>query len=506
MSFSVGNNCNNIQMNKAIYGGEDRRVNMHKLGDLDLNPEFEEKVKEKAKSVACMTKITLLDKYRNDTNEVFYRLSDQVQTLAQSKLEQLDWPLKNGTRFTDEPCLGFGTAFLVGEDLVLTASHCVTQYDYPYQLEPIDVLDRIRFVFGFQKTKANMQKEEYVFKKEDVYKIKKVVAFEYSKYSSFLDVMLDGVKENTSKADWALIKLNRPVIGREPLSVNFVNFSDPSQYWNQMLNKDDNVFMLGHPSGLPLKFSWGAKVKKIRHDNFEADLDAFAGNSGSPSFHKKTLNIVGILFKGNRDYEVIDDKENQGKKVVVVSSVKKSTIKERGYEFCQKTESLDFVKLYFQNKADKLMGIERSDVQNALGEYYIRGALKVSEFFQLSTSDKPVLFPSESGQQNFYERKAFKYFQKSQKNHYRYSYYNLAVCYFKGIGTEKDVVKAYSNFYSAEALCDNRAYYHLHDCYQEMNFAKKYHNDSKALENHRIQERHYKKKKNEMHDDSCTIS
>ena len=36
--------------------------------------------------------------------------------------------------------------------------------------------------------------------------------------------------------------------------------------------------------------------------HFKCDLDAFAGNSGSPVFREDTHEVVGILCVGNKDY------------------------------------------------------------------------------------------------------------------------------------------------------------------------------------------------------------
>ena len=60
--------------------------------------------------------------------------------------------------------------------------------------------------------------------------------------------------------------------------------------------------MLGHPSGLPMKYTGGAKAFEIEDNYFTTNLDSFGGNSGSPVFNAKTLEVEGILVRGDVDY------------------------------------------------------------------------------------------------------------------------------------------------------------------------------------------------------------
>jgi S1-C subfamily serine protease len=76
------------------------------------------------------------------------------------------------------------------------------------------------------------------------------------------------------------------------------------------------LFVIGHPTGLPQKIADGASVKIanavsyidpigsiIRKANFfTANLDTYAGNSGSPVFNKRTGKVEGILVQGAEDF------------------------------------------------------------------------------------------------------------------------------------------------------------------------------------------------------------
>ncbi len=61
--------------------------------------------------------------------------------------------------------------------------------------------------------------------------------------------------------------------------------------------------MIGYPRGLPEKFSLHRKVANNSDSSyFSADLDCFHGNSGSPVFNSKTLEVEGIFVRGEGDF------------------------------------------------------------------------------------------------------------------------------------------------------------------------------------------------------------
>jgi len=56
------------------------------------------------------------------------------------------------------------------------------------------------------------------------------------------------------------------------------------------------VYMIGHPSGLPQKVAVNASVRSLEGAAyFYTSLDAFQGNSGSPVFDRNTGEVIGIL-------------------------------------------------------------------------------------------------------------------------------------------------------------------------------------------------------------------
>lgn len=171
-------------------------------------------------------------------------------------------------KFTDQPNPGMCSGFLIAPDLVLTAGHCV---DLP------NFCSEYRWVFDF-KVNPETKKAGVDIKEEDIYKCKKVV-------SNLLSMPLG--------LDYAIVQLDRKVIGREPLDIR-----------NDSQVKDNtSLLVIGSPSGLPLKVADGAKVRENKHPfYFNANLDTFQGNSGSAVFDAETGVVEGILVRGEEDF------------------------------------------------------------------------------------------------------------------------------------------------------------------------------------------------------------
>lgn len=161
---------------------------------------------------------------------------------------------------------------LVAPDIVMTAGHCVTS----------DSACRdIKFVFGFAvKNEGEWPK---VLPASEVYRCAKLIGRSLPEYLG---------------ADWALVRLDRPVAGHKPLALNKTG----------VIAKDAPLFVIGHPAGLPAKVAGGASVRDASPDGyFTANLDTYAGNSGSAVFNAQTGLIEGILVRGEEDYVLTND-------------------------------------------------------------------------------------------------------------------------------------------------------------------------------------------------------
>lgn len=178
-------------------------------------------------------------------------------------------------KFSEQPVIADCTGFLVGEDLLVTAGHCVVYPGEEVKNKVTDQCQEYQWLFDFEingKDNLNLQKVN----QKKLYHCKKVI-----------HARLD------DDHDFALIQLNRKVTDRDFLKVR--KFSK--------VERNDRLYVIGHPSGLPKKYAPGAKVtNNSKEFYFSTNLDTFGGNSGSPVFNVKTNEVEGILVRGKTDY------------------------------------------------------------------------------------------------------------------------------------------------------------------------------------------------------------
>jgi len=167
--------------------------------------------------------------------------------------------------FGDQPTAAFCTGFMVGQDLIATAGHCL--------LDEVD-LATTAFVFGFEMENAGTAVTE--FSADQVYFGVQIV-----------DRALGGA------LDHAIIRVDRPITapGAEILPIRRegdIAIGDP-------------VGTIGYPTGLPTKLSFGDNTEVTEENNaafFSSNLDAAGGNSGSPVFGTEDGLVEGILVRG----------------------------------------------------------------------------------------------------------------------------------------------------------------------------------------------------------------
>jgi len=224
-----------------------------------------------------------------------FKLADSVVSLWEAPNVQYDAAAKTFTlktekfgdkmnlcpkeRFREQPMGAFCSGSLVGDDLIMTAGHCITDQAS---------CDGTKIVFGFALKKSGAAASTKMGQ-ADVYTCKKII-------TRFLGGEPGSVLPAGQKLgpDYALIQLDRKVAGHKPLAINRA----------QNLKKGDKMMVIGHPVGLPLKISAGATVRDASQAGyFVTDLDTFGGNSGSPVFNVETRLIEGILVRGDEDFQ-----------------------------------------------------------------------------------------------------------------------------------------------------------------------------------------------------------
>ncbi|MBI1320864.1 MAG: trypsin-like serine protease [Candidatus Hydrogenedens sp.] len=167
--------------------------------------------------------------------------------------------------FKDQPIAAFCTGFVVGQDLIATAGHCI--------LDEVD-LATTAFVFGYEMLNEGTAVTE--FNTNQVYFGVEIV-----------DRALGGA------LDHAIIRVDRPITapGAEILPIR--REGD--------IALGDQVGTIGYPTGLPTKLSFGDDTEVKEENNqfyFSSNLDAAGGNSGSPVFSVDDEFVEGILVRG----------------------------------------------------------------------------------------------------------------------------------------------------------------------------------------------------------------
>lgn len=169
-----------------------------------------------------------------------------------------------GQSFSKQPagraqCSGF----LATENRIVTAGHCIQD----------QTVAGLAVVFGYRMDGA--EKPRIAVPKSDVYFPLRIIK-----------------RLKTYYADFAVVELDRSASPRTPLTVRTTG----------KVPDNSPVAVIGYPTGLPVKYAPGATVLNNSADSaFVANVDTFAGNSGSPILGHDNL-VEGILVSGELDY------------------------------------------------------------------------------------------------------------------------------------------------------------------------------------------------------------
>lgn len=256
--FSLVISTSTMAMNKVIYG-IDNRVNIDESSKSFL-----------ADSVAAMVPSYVFA--RSEEGSLLDSIFSKFPTLKTHR----GYPTCSDMKFRDEPTISSCTGFLIGENLMMTAGHCMIKGGTEVANKVSESCRNNKWVFNYKKSSVNSE-GHLVIDKNEVYGCKKVIAASY-----------------TGQLDYAVIELDRRAADKKPLKMNLT----PSA-----VKEGTDIYVAGHPTGLPLKIADGATIvdNKYYSNNLITDLDTFAGNSGSPVLNSKD-EVIGILVAGEIDY------------------------------------------------------------------------------------------------------------------------------------------------------------------------------------------------------------
>lgn len=174
-----------------------------------------------------------------------------------------DLPVCQSEPFRTQPIPGECSGVLVGPNTIATAGHCMTG----------NACSRLRFVFNFRLESPGVVRTNV--DEDDVYRCSRVIS------------------QRTGTTDYALVELDRDVVGHDWLAVRSAG----------KVANNASVVLMGHPYGLPLKIAANATVRQNSSSIwFGSNLDSYSGNSGSPVINTTTLQVEGILVRGNNDF------------------------------------------------------------------------------------------------------------------------------------------------------------------------------------------------------------
>jgi V8-like Glu-specific endopeptidase len=249
----------NLEGSGLIYGNDDR---------YEVDQYTDSEFIEKAAAVAMRVPARKLTENTSDPT---------ILNFLSRKLKQVIPQLCQTERFIEQPSVGDCSGFLIAPNILVTAGHCASNAN--------ECADN-NWVFDFKEGTTS-------FKKANVYSCKRIL---YQKNS---------YTEKEVK-DYAVIELDRFVAGRTPLSFRK----------SGIVALETPLVVIGHPLGLPMKISDGARVTPmndlerertlhswwLRRNYFTTNLDSYGGNSGSPVFNKTTGLVEGILIQGAEDF------------------------------------------------------------------------------------------------------------------------------------------------------------------------------------------------------------
>jgi V8-like Glu-specific endopeptidase len=214
------------------------------------------------------------------------------------------------------------TGFLVTEDVMVTAGHCIV-FNHS-SVQPALVEDGnttmcrdFSWVFDFKATHTGQVPIMNYDTQQQIAGCQKVI------YAHITPDQLksDGVAIGEYGLDYSIIRLDRPLLNRKPLRLaeGGTRVGEP-------------VSAVTYPSGLPLKVASHARVLQNQFENyFTTNLDISSGSSGGPVFNYKN-EVIGIVVRASPVEDYIWDKKRDCATSYVCQTIGAGTCNEKNGE------------------------------------------------------------------------------------------------------------------------------------------------------------------------------
>jgi V8-like Glu-specific endopeptidase len=282
----------------ASSGGGFLHDNLVDLTTLD-NPEIDQVAKSVATMVQIKNLIPIVDEENLERFSILFSMkakkrnlkkmqsiADKANKYVLNLVEPKDVGMCKDFEFNYQPMLSNCTGALVAPDVILTAGHCVKIKNF---------CKKFKWIFDYRYHQGDKGEDiNRVRLKDQVFSCARVIKKVHSKIPIYGALF---------RSDIALVKLDRPVNGRQVLELDF----------KVQHARSDQVFMVSNPLGLPQKYSEGEITQRLTKAISMTTLPAMSGSSGGPVFSKDTGSIVGVLVRGRNSSKM--DIENKCKTI-----------------------------------------------------------------------------------------------------------------------------------------------------------------------------------------------
>lgn len=228
--------------------------------------------------------------YEKDTRVDYYQVKNKTHKKIMSTMayqlymdELRGWKFSKFWKLVTKPLGSYGlcesekfqeqsvfrndcSGILVGKDLLLTPGHCLTEHYCKNDL--------FYWVFDYRMESKNEQITHIRGKK--FYQCKEV---------------LKRVYNNTTGVSYALIRLKKKVMDREPVKLS----SNPSVGGVDLVTS-------GFPFGMPIKLNTDVKSYDESNKAFITNSDITGANKGTGVFNSNTGELEGMLIYGTKNY------------------------------------------------------------------------------------------------------------------------------------------------------------------------------------------------------------